>query len=84
MIKIKAIGQILPSKSGTALPSPSQAPGSAISPIGLQTGKGASFLQYPFWAQYKRPVPISCNKLNIDENSELKPEISSIFFYGMQ
>jgi hypothetical protein len=54
--------------------------GSAISPIGLRTGKGASFLQYPFWAKYKRLAPISYNKLNIDENSELKPEFSSIFF----
>ena len=30
MIKVKTIGQILPFKSGTALPSPSQAPGWAI------------------------------------------------------
>jgi len=30
MIKVKTIGQMLPFKSGTALPSPSQAPGSAI------------------------------------------------------
>jgi len=30
MIKVKTIGQILPFKSGTALPSPSQAHGSAI------------------------------------------------------
>ncbi|MBC2694240.1 MAG: hypothetical protein HF982_02990 [Desulfobacteraceae bacterium] len=27
MIKVKTTGQILPSKSGTALPSPAQAPG---------------------------------------------------------
>jgi len=27
MIKVKTTGQMLPSKSGTALPSPSQAPG---------------------------------------------------------
>ena len=32
MIKVKTIGQILPFKSGTALPSPSQAPGSKIFP----------------------------------------------------
>lgn len=30
MLKIKTIGQTLPFKSGTALPSPAQAPGSAI------------------------------------------------------
>jgi len=30
MIKVKTIGQMLPFKNGTALPSPSQAPGSAI------------------------------------------------------
>ena len=31
MIKIKTTGQMLPFKSGTVLPSPSQAPGSAFS-----------------------------------------------------
>jgi hypothetical protein len=30
MIKVKTIGQMLSSKNGTALPSPSPAPGSAI------------------------------------------------------
>ena len=45
MIKATTTAQILPSKSGTALPSPSQAPGSAFSD-GLPQNSEYNFLAH--------------------------------------
>ncbi len=54
MIKVKTIGQMLPFKNGTALPSPSQAPGSQFFPF-------LNFIH--FYLYHRSNIALACQRL---------------------